>query len=243
VTLHVERTPYGLLQVVLHSGKKVRMLMHDLTCHGMQSNEPGREDEPLAYYTRSGPLGDVLGGWDPPGGGGNVAVIGLGVGAMAAYARPGQRLTFFEIDPAVAVVARDPRFFTHVARCRGACHVVIRDGLAGVKDLADGVLDVLVVDAFVDAGIPPHLVSAEALAVYRKKLGPTGFIVFHVGWHEDLAAVEADARAAGLAFGTRSEGVTEEESAAGKMRSRYAVMARRPGDVASLAADPRWAWT
>jgi hypothetical protein len=239
----VERTPHGFLQVMFHRGKKVRMLMHDLTCHGMQSVEPGREDEPLAYYTRSGPLGDVFAGWSPPAGGGNVAVIGLGVGAMAAYARPGQRFTFFEIDPAVAAVARDPRFFTHLARCRGACDVVVDDGLAGVKGLADGALGALVVDAFFDALVPPHLVSAEALAVYRRKLGPAGFVVLHAGWQEDLGAVEAEARAAGLACGTRSDGATAEESAAGKLRSRYAVLAQRPTDVRWLAADPRWAWT
>jgi hypothetical protein len=245
VTVHAERTAYGLLQVVHHTGRKTRMLLHDLTCHGVQSVEPGREEEPLAYYARSGPLGDVFAGWSPPeAGGGHVAVIGLGVGAIAAYARPGQRFTFFEVDPAVAAVARDTRFFTHLARCRGACEVVVADGVEGVGGLADGALDVLVVDAFVDDRVPAHLVGGDALALYLRKLAARGFVVLHVGWSDDCTALAGLARAAGLCCGTRADDrVTEEQAAAGKMRARYAVLARLPGDVAWLASDPRWTWT
>ena len=41
-----------------------------------------------------------------------VAIVGLGVGSLAAYADRGTQLTYFEIDPAVRSLARDSGYFS-----------------------------------------------------------------------------------------------------------------------------------
>src|SRR5262245_6761312 len=112
VLLYFSGNSYGLLRVVFDPVWKARVLLNGATRHGMQSVDPARSDEPLAYYHRNGPLGDIFAGWKPPAVGGHVGIVGLGVGSIAAYAQPGQHFTFYEIDPAVAQIAADTRYFT-----------------------------------------------------------------------------------------------------------------------------------
>jgi hypothetical protein len=98
-----------------------RTLVHGNTVHGLQSLDPARRQEPLAYYARSGPIGELLAALSPADPRlKSVAVLGLGAGALAAYAQPGQAWTFYEIDPAVVRIARDDFTFLHDATLRGA---------------------------------------------------------------------------------------------------------------------------
>ena len=87
-------------------------LIHGHTLHGQQSLDPGRRHEPLTYYHRTGPIGQVFGVLRHGSAQSNVAIVGLGAGSLACYAEPGQHWTFYEIDPAVEKIARDPRYFT-----------------------------------------------------------------------------------------------------------------------------------
>jgi hypothetical protein len=49
----------------------------------------------------------------------HVSVIGLGVGSIAAYAKHGESFVFFEIDPEVIRIARDPTMFSFLKDCEG----------------------------------------------------------------------------------------------------------------------------
>src|SRR5207247_92461 len=100
--IHQERSFFGLLKVTEIREKRLRRLFHGSTLHGQQSLDPARRREPLTYYVRSGPVGQVFDLFDSRPGRENarVAVLGVGAGVLASYARSGQRWTFYEIDPA-----------------------------------------------------------------------------------------------------------------------------------------------
>ena len=100
-----------------------------------------------------------------------VAIVGLGAGTLAAYARPGQRWTFYEIDPLVERIARDPRFFTYLKDCQAdSVEVVLGDARLRFRNAPDHVYQLIVLDAFSSDSLPVHLFSREAIALYRASL-------------------------------------------------------------------------
>lgn len=112
-----------------------------------------------------------------------VAVIGLGSGTMASYARKGDEYTFFEIDPVVARFASEPTVFRYLsdAQARGAgIRIVLGDGRLNIVKEPDGAFGLIVLDAFSSDSIPVHLLTREALEMYLTKLRPDGVVAFHV---------------------------------------------------------------
>jgi SAM-dependent methyltransferase len=121
-----------------------------------------------------------------------VGIVGLGTGALTAYGEPGETVVFYEIDPAVAMVARDPELFTYVADSRADVKVVLGDGRLRLSEEPSGRFDLLVIDAFSSDAIPVHLLTREALATFLDKLAPHGVIAYHISnRHLDLAPVVA----------------------------------------------------
>src|SRR5262249_38933876 len=106
------RSFFGIHRVTARG--EYHFLQHGATIHGCESFAPERRDEPLSYYSRGGPLGDILGAL-PPSLRQHVAIVGLGAGTVAAYGTRGQQWTFFEIDPVVEHIARNPEFFTYLS--------------------------------------------------------------------------------------------------------------------------------
>ena len=96
--LHQERNYFGVSCVVQDARRNTHKLIHGNTLHGVQSLDPDRRDEPLTYYHRSGPIGQVFSEFSARPAGLDVAIVGLGAGTLACYAEPGQRL-LHEIDP------------------------------------------------------------------------------------------------------------------------------------------------
>src|SRR5205814_4434601 len=120
------------------------VLLNGTTVHGMENQVDGRlDDDPISYYSRGGPLGDVFAGSaDAPR---NIAAIGAGAGSVAAYLRPEDTLTFFEIDEAVVRIASVRRLFTFVGDSPGRVRFVLGDGRIQL-DRASGRFDLVVVD-------------------------------------------------------------------------------------------------
>lgn len=240
--LRAERTFFGLHRVTLDPSRPFHLLVHGMTLHGQQSLDPARRSEALAYYHRSGPIGQVLHNYarEPAR---RVGAVGLGVGALAAHALPGQAWTYFEIDPAVVQLARDERYFTFLRDSPAALRVVLGDARRSLGAEADAAFDVLVIDAYSSDAIPVHLVTREALALYLRKLAAGGVLAFHISnLHLDLEPVFANlARDAGLVALTRDYTVVaEEERTLGKAGSVWLVMGRRQEDLAALTRDSRW---
>src|SRR5207248_8280326 len=77
---------------------------------------PGRE--PLTYFHRTGPIGQIFTAYQDQLAGRPIGLIGLGSGTLANYGQPGQTLTYYEIDPLVRSVAYDSRYFSNLKDAR-----------------------------------------------------------------------------------------------------------------------------
>lgn len=241
--LHVERNFFGVKKVIIDPTGSFRAMVHGTTCHGIQRTDPGRANEPLAYYHRSGPIGDIFATANRAGPLTNVGIIGLGGGSLAAYAEPGQHFTFYEIDPAVERIARDRRYFTFLSDCRGTCDVVLGDGRLTMATAPDHHFDMIVLDAFSSDAIPTHLLTRQAVAMYLSKLKPGGLLAFHVSSRfftfEPLLANVAVSEE--LACLTRADfRPTQTKIGDGRMGSQYLVMSKPGPTLALLSEMPGW---
>jgi hypothetical protein len=242
--LRQDRNYFGVLRVTEDPGGIYRKLVHGNTVHGQQCLEPGRRGEPLTYYSRTGPIGQVLESFASSPTRPSVAVVGLGTGTLAAYATPGERWTFYEIDPAVERVARDPRLFTFLEDSRArSCDVVLGDARLRLRESPGHSYGLIILDAFSSDAIPMHLLTREAMRVYLAKLAGGGLIVFHISnRYFDLApVVGALARDAALVSRVRYDmEVTPEQFRHGKCASNWVVIAANEADLGGLAQDLRW---
>jgi hypothetical protein len=227
------RSFFGVMRVDDHGA--TRTLFHGTTIHGVQRLDALRE--PQLYYARGAPIGQLFEAIAPRLSGARVAAIGLGVGALAAYAEPGQRWTFYEIDAAVERIARN--WFTFLADARAPMDVVLGDARLTIARADAGEFRLIVLDAFSSDAIPTHLLTREAFAVYREKLAPGGVITVHISnrhLHLDgvLAALARDAGLdARIARGRRDD-------ASNPARATWVVLARTEAELGPLAHDPRW---
>ena len=119
-----------------------------------------------------------------------VGAVGLGAGTIAAYGKAGDRYRFYEIDDAVVHAAH--AYFSFIADSPATVEVAVGDGRLLLQQEAARRFDVLVVDAFSGDSIPVHLLTREAVELYRQRLAPGGVIALHVSnSHLALAPVVA----------------------------------------------------
>ncbi|HYY95186.1 MAG TPA: fused MFS/spermidine synthase, partial [Pyrinomonadaceae bacterium] len=241
-TLLAERNFFGTLRVTSEGADEVHWLHHGSTLHGRQFTDPARQCEPLSYYHRDGPLGTVFAAFDAKTDASrSVAIVGLGAGTTAAYARAGEAWTFYEINPAVVSVARDPRLFTYLSKCAAApVSVALGDARLRLRDAPDNLYGLVVLDAFSSDAVPAHLLTREALALYLSKLAPGGLVVFHTS----NRALELERVVCGMAddagLVSRVFGDGEYNSETGKDPSTWVVVARSAADLGALSTDARW---
>jgi hypothetical protein len=173
-----------------------------------------------------------------------VGVIGLGAGALALYAQADQEFVFFEIDPAVVQIARDRNYFTYLADCIGSRREVLGDARLSLAQEPDGHYGLLVVDAFSSDAIPVHLLTQEAVQLYRKKLADGGILAFHISSkHLDLEPVLANlAHAESLICLVQHDDLPprSELERRGKYPSDWVIMAKDQKDFGELAKSARW---
>jgi spermidine synthase len=156
----------------------VRVLMNGRIRHGMQMMESAeRRRIPTTYYGEDSGVGVALRNCCE-GRAKRVGVIGLGAGTIAAYGEAGDRMRFYEINPLVEPIARN--LFTYLRDSQAAVSVVEGDGRATLTREDPQGFDVLVVDAFSGDAIPLHLLTREAMEIYRRQLAVGGVIAFHV---------------------------------------------------------------
>jgi hypothetical protein len=193
--LHL-RDLYGHIMITLNPTSAV--LSSDTTTHGSQLNaDAAARRRPTLYYTESTGIGRTLERLQAQRPAMRVGVIGLGAGTLAAYARKGDIYDFWDIDPKVIRVARE--YFTFVADSAGQINLVLRDGRKALEDSKSD-YDVLVVDAFTGDGVPPHLLTREAITVYQRRLAARdGLLVVHAStrYSRLFPVVEATARTLG----------------------------------------------
>jgi len=188
------RNFYGVLRVVDGTAPSVVMvggrdsqvpvevsryekLMNGTIDHGLQFLAPERRDLPTSYYGPESGAGIVLKAADP-GTPLKVGLIGLGVGTLAAYGRPGDQYKFYEINPLVIQVAN--REFCFLRDSKARIGVVEGDGRLSLEQEPPQGFDVLAVDAFSGDAIPVHLLTREAFRLYFRHLKPHGTLAVHV---------------------------------------------------------------
>jgi hypothetical protein len=221
-----------------------------LTAGSMMSFDT--RQEPLTYYHRTGPVGAVFyetyGRFEKP----NVAMVGLGTGSVAAYARPNLPFTFYEIDPAVLAIVDKPLpanrkdaelQFTYLAdaRARGAkIEMILGDGRLKLKAHAERITSdpsqkysLLLVDAFSSDSIPLHLLTVQAVQLYMNCLEDHGLLALHISnkfvdLEPVVAAIAKELNLSVQRFSDRSEVYS------GKTSSDWCVLARTNDDLGTL---------
>lgn len=187
-TVASARNFYGVLRVQDHPAglmHALRVLRHGQIFHGAEFLDSARTGLPTTYFARGSGValaitthpkrvaGEPL----------RIGVIGLGVGTLAAWTRPGDTLHFYEIDPAAERLAR--RYFTYLGGSPGAVEVTLGDGRISLEravEAAGGrpLYDILVVDAFAGDAVPVHLLTKECADLYGRAVGPDGLVLFQI---------------------------------------------------------------
>jgi len=189
--VHQERSFFGVLKVQFEKREGTgpdgmdgeyhfHKLVHGGTTHGSQFWDPPL-NIPLTYYHQTGPVGHVFDAFkEGPKAKKNFAFIGLGTGSLAAYGKPGMKVTFYEIDPAVRRLSTNPEYFTFYTDCKADKQIIMGDARLMIENAPDGEYDVIFVDAFSSDAIPVHLLTKESIALYLRKLAPDGIIMLHI---------------------------------------------------------------
>jgi predicted O-methyltransferase YrrM len=189
----------------------VRTLSNGTIQHGTQIFAPELRTTPTTYYAEDSGVGLAL-RYCCQGRARNIGIVGLGTGTIAAYGRSGDHMRFYEINPAVLPIAQ--HLFTYLRDSPAQISFAEGDARASLTKEAPQNFDVLVIDAFSGDAIPLHLLTTQALAIYRRHLAPGGILAFHISnQHVDLEpAIALLARAAGMqartvqSYGNRERG-------------------------------------
>jgi hypothetical protein len=195
------RSFYGTLRVTeTHwppMAGTTRTLYHGTIQHGVQFFANGMRMQPASYYAPSAGVGLAL-RLCCEGRAKRVGIVGLGAGTVAAYGQTGDVFRFYEIDPLVERLARE--LFTYLRETPAHTDVVLGDARFSISREHGDPYDVLVLDAFSGDAVPVHLLTQQALALYRNHLAPDGILAFHISsQYLDLEPVLArEARQAGM---------------------------------------------
>jgi hypothetical protein len=239
--LHATRTFFGVYRVSEDLAGRYHGLAHGTTLHGMQALAPERRGEALTYFHATGPFGQAWSALPRLAASREIAVVGLGVGSLATYARPAQRWTFFEIDPAIERIARTREYFSFMEACGDRCQVVLGDARVSLNHVPEHTYDLLVLDAFSSDSIPMHLMTREAVSLYLSRLTPDGVLVMHISnRHLRLSPIVARLAASQGLFALQQVELTKPGWPEGKNESNWIVMSRNRADLDVLSGDDRW---
>ncbi|HVQ30382.1 MAG TPA: fused MFS/spermidine synthase, partial [Vicinamibacteria bacterium] len=182
----VRRGFFGVLSVALENRGQPdewRKLRHGRIAHGLQFTAPARRREPTTYYGPKSGAGLALlrhprrVAGEPL----RVGLVGLGVGTLAAYARPGDVIRVYEINPDVLRLSEGPDpAFTFLRDAPAEVTTVVGDARLSLSREPPQGFDVLALDAFSGDAIPVHLLTREAFAVYMRHLRAGGVLAVHV---------------------------------------------------------------
>lgn len=232
-----DRSFFGVHKVEEKTG--VRLYTNGTTLHGAQLLEEDDRPTPLSYYHGGLPLAELI---NSPVGtrAQSMGIVGLGVGAMACHARPGQDWTYYEIDPVVAQIARDPALFTYLSDCTPDAPVLLGDARM-VLERDPQTFDILVIDAYSSDAVPVHLTTTEAMQLYLDRLNPGGLLIYHISnrYYDLTVPLGRSAQTLGLAGAHRYDRPEEDEHLA--HASSVVALSRDVATVRAATAASDWA--
>jgi spermidine synthase len=156
------------------------LLVHGTTTHGTQAKAEEYKTTRLSYYSDFAGVTEAMEMVSDFEGQQKVAVLGLGAGVMACYQKEGRVFDFYEIDPAIAEVAEDPKLFRFLSDCGSPYEIILGDGRLKIQDQPSNIYDVLVIDVFSSDSIPIHLLTTEAFEIYMDKLKNDGLVIMNI---------------------------------------------------------------
>ena len=218
------RNFYGTLRVKQtappRGGDIMRTLLNGTIQHGTQIFSSGLARTPTTYYAYDSGVGLAL-RLCCLGRARSIGVIGLGAGTLATYGRAGDHIRFYEINPLVRPIAEN--LFTYLRDSPASLSFADGDARASLTREAPQRFDVLAIDAFSGDAIPLHLLTTQAVALYRRHLAPGGILAFHVSnQYLDLAPEIAEL---GLAAKMQSRVVdSATDDSTGAYRSTWVLL-------------------
>jgi len=248
--LHAERSFFGVVKAFHAQDGKFTVMAHGTTEHGaMRTAETSGRPTPIAYYHESGGIAAALfaaqekyaasTSTEPM----QVGAVGLGAGSLLCHRRPTENWTSFEIDKAVVDVASDPVLFRFVPACNEGDPIILGDARITLAKQPDGKFDYLLIDAFSSDSIPVHLLTVEALELYRSKLRPGGILAIHISnrYMELQSVVAALAETTGMTGRTGKFYPPEQLSEGEHINpSEVVVLANSEADLGPILRDERW---
>jgi spermidine synthase len=189
-----QRDFFGVVSVVDDQVSNRRLMVHGSTQHGMQRLVgENTADDTMYYASDSGIATAITSCRETLNRPLSLGVIGLGTGSLLIHAQPGEPVEFYELSPAVERIARS--YFSYLSNHHGKVTVNLGDGrlllYQQLNQTGSRGFDVLVIDAFSGDAIPMHLLTVEALQLYRQHLSEgDAFIAIHItNRYLDLAPV------------------------------------------------------
>ncbi len=201
-----------------------RVLMHGTTLHGSQrfldeDGQPVDDTTPTTYYYPGSPMGQMIAKrreiLAAQGQKGRYGIVGLGTGSSSCHKREGETWRFFEIDPTVIKISKDPKNFSFIGKCQPDIDIAIGDARLTMAKEADASFDLLIIDAFSSDAIPVHMLTKEAVQLFLDKLKPDGVVLLHTSnryldLNSVLAAIQRE-----LPEGTAAISVTDRSASGG----------------------------
>ena len=180
LVIYQSRNFYGVLKIIRHDHQapesRYLELAHGRTLHGLQFMDPPRSAWPTLYYSEKSGIGLAMQALS--GGSRRFGLVGLGTGTLASYARSGDFVHIYEINPEVQKLANT--WFTYLTNCPGRVEITTGDARLSLEREPAQSFDLLALDAFNSDAVPVHLLTEEAFAVYGRHLKPDGVLAVHV---------------------------------------------------------------
>ena len=245
-----DRSFFGVYRVVSQQQGEYYSLFHGTTLHGKQSRDPQSKLEPLTYFSHTGPIGQVFSYLsDKSNQPSRIAVLGLGVGTLASYARSGEEWDFYEIDPVVAKIATNPQYFSFLSDSLNnpispiKNQIILGDGRLQLAKAPDNYYDLLVMDAFSSDAIPTHLVTLEAIQLYLRKLKRNGIIAINISnrfinLEPVLTSLAQQLQL--VSYSQIDRSITPQQKSRGKTASQWVIIAKNIESLGTLTTDSRW---
>ncbi len=178
--IHKSRNFFGVSKVQdveynISEDKKlnVRYFTHGTTIHGIQNLTEDVKTSPItSYYS---PLREIVDTYKPK----HIGLLGLGAGVIRCYSAPDRYFTMYEIDEDVVAIAK--KYFDFLKECGSPKdEIIVGDGRLEMEKRQNDKYDLIIMDAFTSDNVPAHLLTKEAMQIYKDRLNDDGLIAVHV---------------------------------------------------------------
>ena len=190
--LSADRNFYGVVRTIELDDNTLAMI-HGITIHGIQYKD--NPTLPTTYFAPDSGVGVLLSNYPKDNQPAKVAVLGLGIGTLAAYGNAGDDYLLYEINQiAIDLAEGEGGYFSFLEDSQANIEVIAGDARISLENEynANGShnFDVIVLDTFSSDSVPVHLVTKQAFDLYLANLKADGVIAANISnQHIDLQPV------------------------------------------------------